>query len=168
MSVSFLDLDRIIICLSLNMVEKTYYLFNKTLNVLTQLDYNAEIQNIVFSTIEKNKSIKSHYNNLFSDTIFDTYFLPKIPEENDSLIFTNRKINYDSLCLQEKILFNKDLNQKNEFILFFKKYLIHLAKNGLYYQIYDFFNYTINLNKGGLYTVVVNIIKHRKKIKTVY
>jgi hypothetical protein len=126
--------------------------------MLTQLDYNVEIQNIECSTIERNKSIRSDYNDLFSDMMFDTYFLSKIPEENDSLILTNRNINYDSLCLQEKILFNKDLNQKNELMLFFKKYLIHLAKNGLYFQIYDFLNYTLNLNNGSLLSIVVNII----------
>ena len=81
--------------------------------------------------------------------------MPKIAEENDSLIYNSRKINYDAFCLQEKILLNKDLNQKNEFMLFYKKYLIHLARNGLYYQIYDFFNYTMNHNKGKIYSFIV-------------
>ena len=155
LSINFLDLDRIIICLATNNIDKSYYIYNKNLNILIHLDYNTEIESIIFNSIQKNKSTKSEYNNIFNDYTFQNYFLTKINEENDIMINNNRKLNYEAFCLQEKLYFNKDLNQKNEFIMFQKKFITFLIKNNFYYRLYDYLYYAIILNEKWLFSILV-------------
>jgi hypothetical protein len=125
------------------------------LNILSRLDYNTEIESIIFNSIQKNKWTKSEYNNMFNDYTFQNFFITKINEENDIMINNNRKLNYEALCLQEKLNFNKDLNQKNEFIMFHKKYISFLIKNNFYYRLYDYLYYTIIINEKCLYSILV-------------
>ncbi len=92
---------------------------------------------------------------MFNDYTFQNFFITKINEENDIMINNNRKLNYEALCLQEKLNFNKDLNQKNEFIMFHKKYISFLIKNNFYYRLYDYLYYTIIINEKCLYSILV-------------
>jgi hypothetical protein len=157
-SVVFLDLERIILCLSQEDNKdnkKTYCIYNKNLNLLFQIDYSQEIQNIITSGLEENKNIKTIYNSLLRDHIFQSYFINLIPEENDKRKLDNKNINFELNCLQEKILFNKDLNQKNEFIMFFRKFIIQLIKNGFYFQLFDYLYYICCVNRKSLFQIVV-------------
>jgi hypothetical protein len=156
-SVKFIDLERVIFCLTSD-DKKTYCNFNRSMNLLFQLDYNPEVQTIVTNGLEENKRIKNIYNHLTKDYIFQTHFINLIPEENDHKKDENKKINSDLICLQEKILFNRDLNQKNEFVMFLRKYILHLIKHGLYFQLYDYLYYVYFTNNKLLFNVLVRIM----------
>jgi hypothetical protein len=155
-SVLFLDLNRILICL-VSDENKTYCIYEKGLNLLLQLDYNQEVKNIITNGQDEIKNIKSVYNQILKDYIFHTRFFNLIPEENDQKKFENKNQNDELICLQEKILFNHDLNQKNEFIMFFKKFIIQLIKNGFYYQLFDYLFYIREANKKILLDLLVNL-----------
>jgi hypothetical protein len=159
-SIVFLDLDRIVICLSTD-VKKTYCIYNRSLNLLTQLDYNHEVQIIVANGFEENKRVKSIYNHILKDYIFQTYFIKLIPEENDQKKDENRKLNSDLICFQEKVLFNRDLNQKNEFIMFLRKFILQVIKNGFYFQLYDYLYYVYYANNKQLFSILVSLVNYR-------
>ncbi len=67
----------------------------------------------------------------------------------------NYKINAEIRMIEEKILFYHQLNQKNEFILFFSKYLNSLAKFGVFYQLVDFFTYYFKFNEKRFFSILV-------------
>lgn len=160
-SVKFLDLDRIIIYVDYynifkNTNVKNILLYKKELNELIQLDNNAEIENIVASGIQEQKHFRSHYNMMLSDHLI-TNGLVMISEKEEKLILENNKYNSEIRALEDKILFNNNLNQKNEFLMFFDKLLVILTKSEFTYRLIDILYFYFISNNKRMFDFLVNI-----------
>jgi len=158
-------LDKIIIntdCYNIfkNTNVKNILLYNPNLNILTQVDNSSEIDSIVIQNLQDQKSVRSEYNNLLEDQKFLDMLQQSnlILESDQKRLNQNLKSTSEMKSLEEKILFYQALDQKNDFIIFLKKYLSYLAKNDLVYRLIDYLMFYFKFNNKNLFSILVKLI----------
>ncbi len=136
---------------------KNLLLFNRSLNTLTQFDNSSEMEDIINSQQHSQKLIKSFYTNFLQNTnIFSLMQKYNLFEENEISLNENIKITSELRSFEEKILFYSMMNQKNELIIFIKKYLALLLKYNLYYRVLDFFMFYFQVNEKRIFSILEN------------
>jgi hypothetical protein len=157
-SVKFLDLDRIIIHIDTynifkNSNVKTILLYDRKLDEMIKLSNSEEMENVIVNTIKSHHNIKSHYNEFINNQTVIQGGVNLFKNSDNS--FENNKINSDLFTLEEKLIVNSSLNQKNEFLIFFRKFIQCVIKNSMYYRLIDFFFYIYKLNNKDYFSFLV-------------
>jgi hypothetical protein len=161
-SVKFLDSEKIIIYVDTfnvfkNQNIKNILLFNRNYRTLSQFDNTLEVEDIIYSRINLQKSFISYYNELLKDNKFLSLIeLWNLFDDTQKNLSENLKITTELRSLEDKILFYSSINQNNELISFVKKYINLLIKNNLHYRLLDFFFFYYRINEKKIFSNVEN------------
>lgn len=121
------------------------------------MENNSEIENIILNSVQKNKSIISHYNFLLNDSIFCS-LLPNLNQNDLEGINSYFKINAEIRSIEDKLMTNNSLNQKNEFVSFMNKYVFILARHNLFYRLIDIMFIMFKLSDRNVFVFLVNFL----------
>jgi hypothetical protein len=161
-SVKFLDAEKIIIYVdTLNVFKnqniKNILLLNRNYGTLSQFDNTLEVEDIINSRINLQKSFISYYNELLKDNKFLSFIEQwNLFDDTEKNLSENLKITTELRSLEDKIIFYSSINQNNELISFVKKYINLLIKNNLHYRLLDFFFFYYRNNEKKIFSNMEN------------